>query len=320
MDEIIYAVLTGSATEEEKILFHELMDQKENLQLFNQFKKIWEEAAEVKYYKEYNTKRAFYELSKKVEANKKQKRRLIRWTVSGIAASILFLLGLFGLMGFPDFKLHHSLVLFKTEMGNRSTLILPDSSKVWLDSQSQISFNNDFGKSNRNISLVGEGYFEVKHSDKPFIVDVKDFKIKVYGTKFNVSAYPDDNSIQTCLESGQISINQEGKKELIVIPGQLISYEKNTATFKTRMVDPEKYLAWRSNKMYMQNESMNELSKKLQRKYNVVISFVPESLGEKVHYSGIFTNEDITEVLDAISIASGLKYSKKDNEYIIEKK
>jgi len=318
--EIIYSYLSGASTEEEMLLFNKMMEQKEDRLLFEQIKRIWEEVPNVKNYQEYDSKRAFYELSKRIETNRKLKRRYITVTISGIAASILFVLGLWGLTKLQEDNLQQSAILFKTEAGNRSELVLPDGSKVWLNSQTQISYDPTFGKSSRNVSLSGEAYFDVSHSNRPFIVDVKDFKVKVYGTTFNISAYSNDNYIQTSLESGQISIKKEGKKELFVKPGQLIMYERKNSSFHSGMVDVEKYSAWRSNKMYLDNEPISELAKKLERQYNVVVTFKPESLGENIHYSGVFTNENITEVLDAISIASDLKYTKKDNKYTIEKK
>ena len=317
--EIICGFLSGSSTEDEMLLFNELMKQEENNLLFEQIKKIWNESPNVKNYKEYDTKRAFYELSKRIEANKNHRKRFIISTISGIAAGILLLIGLLGLIKLQEDDFQKT-TLFKTEAGNRSELTLPDGTKVWLNSRTELSYEPDFGKSNRNISISGEAYFDVTRSNKPFIVDVKDLKIQVYGTKFNISAYSDDNFIQTSLESGQISIKKEGQKELIVKPGQLIVYERNTSTFHAGMVDTENYSSWRHNKMYLNNEPIAKLAKKLERKYNVKILFVPESLGENIHYSGIFTNENIIEVLDAISIASGLKYSKNDNMYSIKKK
>ncbi len=318
--EIICSYLSGTSTEEEILLFNEIMEQKEGRLLFAQLKRIWDEAPNVRNHQEYDSKRAFYELSKRMETNRKLKRRYLVATISGIAASILLVFGLWGIIKLQGDRNNQTEITFKTETGNRSELVLPDGSKVWLNAQTQIKYSPDFGKSNRNVSLSGEAYFDVSHSTKPFVVDVKDFKIKVYGTKFNISAYPDDQYFQTSLESGQISIKKEGNEEITVKPGQLIKYERKSSAFQSGTVETERYSAWRLNKMYLDNETIKDLARKLERQYNILISFVPESLGEGIHYSGIFTNENVTEVLDAISIASGLKYTKKDNKYTIEKK
>jgi len=84
------------------------------------------------------------------------------------------------------------------------------------------------------------------------------------------------------------------------------------------VVNTEEYSAWKSNKMYLHDESLRDLCRKLERKFTIKVSFIPENLADKVHYTGVFSDEDITEILDAISIASGLKYSKEDNQYSIK--
>jgi ferric-dicitrate binding protein FerR (iron transport regulator) len=208
-------------------------------------------------------------------------------------------------------------VLIQTELGNRSFVMLPDSTKVWLNSKSQIRYDADFGKANRKIALSGEGYFDVVHNNRPFIVNVGEFEIRVHGTRFNVCAYPEDKKIYTCLESGMISIKKGIRKNLEVASGQLVVYDKNKAEFDVSRVNTREYSSWRQNGMYLHAESLQVLAKKLERKYNVEIIFVPEELGHQVHYSGVFTDENIEEILDAISIASDLNYTKKGNRYEI---
>lgn len=318
--EIFYTILSETATQADHIRFQELMKQEENLSLFNQLKKIWDESMAIRQYKAYDAKRAFYQITQKIENNKRSKKRYFLVAATGIAAGIIIMIGLFGLLSFPNTNPTHTMVSFKTETGNRSVVILPDSSKVWLNAQTTLSYNADFVNSNRNIFLSGEGYFEVKHSNKPFIVHTHDLQVKVYGTKFNVSAYPDDAQITTCLESGQISIKQPNAAKLYVEPGQLVTYEKLTSSFNLTKVNPEEYTGWRMNKMYLHNEPLRNLARKLERQYNVTILFSPYSLGEEIHYSGIFTHENIEEILDNISIASGLRYAKEKNQYIIQYK
>jgi ferric-dicitrate binding protein FerR (iron transport regulator) len=316
--EISYAILSETASPDEKLQFQEMVREGENLLLFNQYKRIWEEAEKIGYFKKYDEVRSFYELDKWIENNKRTRKRYLLTAVTGIAAGIMLMLGLFEFMQPSDLDRHQKAVVFNTEAGNRSAIILPDSSRVWLNSKTHFSYDADYGQTNRNVYLVGEAFFEVRHSDEPFIVSLSDFKIKVCGTKFNVSAYPDDQSTLTCLESGKISIKKEGEKERYVTEGQLVDYERKTSTFKTRAVNPQEYSAWRSNKMYLHDEPLQSLCKKLERKFNIGVSFIPENLGDEVHYTGVFSDEDINEILDAISIASGLKYSKEGNHYTIK--
>ena len=318
--ELFYAVLSGTATSDEKLQFDELISKKEEMTLFSQVKRIWDESEEVKNYREHDAKGAFYTLNKKIQQKNLWRKKIIWVASAGVAAGIILMIGLFTLFTQTQLLRQNSSVVFATEAGNRSFVVLPDSTKVWLNAKTQIRYDADFGLGSRNVYLDGEGYFEVTHSTKPFIVNLSDFKVQVYGTKFNISAYTDDPSISTCLESGKISIKQSDKKELFVEPGQLITYEKESKEFRSANVKPEEYSGWRTDKMYLHNEALGSLAIKLERKYNVKITFEPIQLGQEIHYSGIFDNENISEVLDAIAIASGLRYTKSGNQFVIQYK
>ena len=239
--EIIQAIVTGSASPEEKEAFDMLMEEEENRQLFNQFKRIWDESPSIRHYKTYDAQRAFLELANKIKERKQRKRQLAWVGFSGIAAGLLLMLGIFRFLGAPDWNAKTGNVTFATQLGNRSVIYLPDSSKVWLNSSSSLQYSSNFNKKNRTVELKGEGYFEVAHSKKPFIVDVGDFNIKVYGTRFNVSAYQDDPYIETCLARGKISIQKPGLGEYMVKPGELITYTKSNFSFTKQIVDPAEY-------------------------------------------------------------------------------
>lgn len=316
--ELFYAILTQTATSEEKLLFEELMSDAANKRLFEQLKKIWLESAELKTYQMHDVAKSFYQMQQKIQNRKLQRKRYITTSLSGIAAGIIILFGLFKLSGsqhlpFDSFQQVH----FQTEFGNRSVVHLPDGSKVWLNAQSDLRYNAGFNVSDRSVFLSGEAYFEVAKGEKLFVVDVNDLKVKVYGTKFNVSAYDDDPVIQTCLETGKISIHDPKSKEYEAKPGELVLYEKSTKEFKIKSVNPEEYAAWRMNKLYMHNEPLHVLAKKLERKYNINIEFKPSTLGDKIHYTGVFGNENLEEILEAITMASRLKYQKNGNHYQI---
>lgn len=152
-----------------------------------------------------------------------------------------------------------------------------------------------------------------------FVVDVKDFQIKVYGTKFNVSAYNEDPEVLTVLQQGSIGINSPGMKEIKLEPGQMATFQKKEKQFSLSDVNPREYSSWTSNKMYLHEENMGALVRKLERKFNVEIEFYPENIAREIHYSGVFDVENIEEILDAISLASELNYKKEGNHYLIKR-
>ena len=317
--ELFYAVLSNTASPEEHARFDELIRDEETKKLFDQVRRIWNESPKATVGRTYDSPRAFYELKQKIQRDRSIKKRYFSIAIISVAASVLLMFGLFNLVGIPQLnRSHQSTVSFRTALGNRSCVILPDSTKVWLNAKSEIYYSSNFGKDDRTVTLKGEGFFDVTHSTKPFVVDVNDFKIMVHGTKFNVSAYSDDQKILTSLERGKISIAKKGERELVVEPGQLVVYNKKSGYFDIKQEDVSKYSAWRENKMYLHAESLDDLAAKLERKFNIQINFIPARLGEEVHYSGVFSDESVEEVLDAISIASDLQYTKKGNEYDVK--
>ncbi|MGV8133843.1 MAG: FecR family protein [Mangrovibacterium sp.] len=318
-EELYIAILSDTATPADKDLFSTLLEQDENRVAFEQIKKIWDESAYVKKYHRTDPQKSFAALVQKMKEKDRMHKKYLTISLVSAAAGILLMTGLFTLYGsFFNKTYPESSILVRTEQGNRSSVVLPDSTRVWLNSKSVIRYPAGFGNGNRRVVLTGEAFFDVAHSsDQPFIVSVGEFEIRVHGTRFNVSNYPDDGSIYTCLESGSISISSATGKDLQVEPGQLAVYDRKTNNFKISSVNPREYSSWRQNEMYLHAESLGLLATKLERKYNVEIVFIPKELAEKVHYTGVFTDENIEEILNAISIASDLTYIKKGSRYEI---
>lgn len=102
----------------------------------------------------------------------------------------------------------------RVERGAEFQLILPDGTKVWLNSDSELKYPNVFDGSTRSVYLKGEAYFEVKHSDaQPFIVNAGEYAIRVLGTAFNVSSYEQDKEIVTTWQKGKLLILPVRNKE-----------------------------------------------------------------------------------------------------------
>lgn len=317
-EDLYIAILSGTAAPAEQDVFSALMKQDENRITFEQFKKIWNESAHVKNYRQADPQKGFAMLLQRMKEKDRMQKKYFIISLISAAAGILLMTGLFSIYGSLFNKISPaSSVVVRTEQGNRSLVVLPDSTRVWLNSKSVISYPAGFGDGTREIALAGEAFFDVAHRNEPFIVNVGEFEILVHGTRFNVSDYPDDRSIYTCLESGKISIRGAAQKDLQVEPGQLVVYDRTTKEIDISSVNPREYSSWRQNEMYLHAESLGALATKLERKYNVEIVFIPKELADKVHYTGIFTDENIEEILDAISIASDLTYTKKGNRYEI---
>lgn len=191
-------------------------------------------------------------------------------------------------------------------MGAKSKLVLPDSSIVWLNSGSTLSYPQQFGE-NRPVTLAGEAYFEVSKNKKPFVVSTNYGNVKVKGTSFNVKAYTDDNAFETTLEEGVVAfVVKNTENEVTLRPGEQI--EKTSAGFNVKKVETKYFTSWKEGKLLFNKEPFPDFIKKLERWYNVKIEYSDPEL-DKLWYTGTIEMETISEVMEMISKAAPVKYS-----------
>ena len=241
----------------------------------------------------------------------KQTNRSLLYYSSRIAAAIFFIISITGLSVYVASKT----VLFyagnevevSTEAGQQSKVTLPDGSLVWLNSETIVKY--DAAKDLRKVSLLGEAYFEVSHDSKrPFIVETGNTKIKVLGTKFDVSHYPDSKITKASLLTGKITMSLPGScKEIELQPGQKIVYNAEKHVYSKQMVDVQNEILWRQGILFFENELFNDLIRKLERYYAVKIIYDEETF-ENIHYTGIIDNLSIKKVLDFINLTIPMKY------------
>lgn len=159
----------------------------------------------------------------------------------------------------------------KADKGDKARIELPDGTNVVLNSASQMSYLNDFGKKNRCVQLNGEAFFKVAHDEsRTFIVQVGELEVKVLGTSFNVSAYEDDEDIVVVLQEGKVGVYAQGMSHTM-IPGDKLEYNKLTQKLTTTKVNSEDYIEWIKGNLYFDKESLKNIMSTLSRIYNVEI-------------------------------------------------
>jgi ferric-dicitrate binding protein FerR (iron transport regulator) len=231
----------------------------------------------------------------------------------------------------------------KVPYGSKSTIELPDSSEVVLNSGSSLEYPDHFGATDRTVFLHGEAYFDVKRNKhKPFYVKTDEVTIKVLGTQFNVKSYPEENIMETILVSGSVEIlpnkqiyNTERQvyKRILLRPNEKAVFMHNdisrsvakegihkplenrilTATIASQKTEKtEKDIAWKNNILILNNEPFKEIIKKLERWYNVQITLEDETL-DSVRFSARFSGESIADVLHALSLTQPFKYEINKN-------
>lgn len=209
--------------------------------------------------------------------------------------------------------------------GQKSELVLPDGTYIWLNSESRLKYPVAFSKNNRKVELIGEGFFKVtKQNQKDFWVKTKDFDIKVTGTEFNVMAYADFKRTEASLEEGKIeiytSLDSSSPKIAELNPSQKIIYSEQNKVFTVTNSNPLVESSWRRNEFVFEDLPFSEFAKRLERWYNVEITFADPELAS-VKYTGQFKNkETIWQVLDIIKLTTNIDYTLTDRKLIIKRR
>jgi ferric-dicitrate binding protein FerR (iron transport regulator) len=293
----------------------------ENKKNFEKYQKIWDATADVSTLQKFDSEKAWNQVDLVIERRKNRTRQIKNFAlvISGMAASLLIFLSLTfytNLFSNPE-----SAITMSTTYGSRSEVLLPDGSKVKLNAGSNLEYHFDKVSQTRKVDFSGEAFFEVAKSKKPFVIETAEgLKVKVLGTKFNLSSYPDDRMAQTSLVEGKVELSQNGSASLILNPGQIATLDKNTNEINYTKGEISHTISWMQNKLYMDNMSLQEVCIRLERWYDIQITLSNPDLGEKIHYTGVLKEQTVLDVLDALCRLSMINYEIKGKSIIISGK
>jgi transmembrane sensor len=158
-----------------------------------------------------------------------------------------------------------------TARGETYQVILPDGTRVWLNAASSLTYPARFSGMGRNVTLAGEGYFEVaKDKSHPFKVAAAGQDITVLGTHFNVNAYTDEPAAKTTLLEGSVKVAANNRLQLIK-PGQQVSFINNQ--FKVEAIDTGLATAWKNGQTLFDDEDIQTIMRQVSRWYNVEVVY-----------------------------------------------
>jgi len=270
-------------------------------------------------------------------SRKPSRRRFVLWAAAGVVAITA---AWFFYWSQPPASSKTSLLAEKsppseiiTRQGSKTRVQLPDGTHVWLNAGSKLIYDKDFNGSKREVTLTGEGYFDVvRNEKKPFIIHTAKMDVKVLGTQFNVKSYPNDKTTEAALIHGsiEVSLKDRPSEKIILKPNEkivvankdtLLTSENST---RLRGEEPEPLVvirnltyqkkdssiletSWLDNKLVFENESFKELAQKMERWYGVSINFKDEKM-DTLHFTGVFENETIEEAMHALKITASFNY------------
>lgn len=349
-EEIIWNYFEDKATDDEIQALSEWVEEnKSNQLIFAVMKKVFIEietdAHQCNEKLGESRRNKFFDEVERIDSNRlaiiKDKKFYIRKTIFRYAAAIIIGLGVYFLgyqMAKPD---SNDLYEVYVPYGGRSTITLPDGSKIWLNAGSTLKYNRDFDINSREVYIEGEAFFDIEKQKHPLIVHTSHFDIHVLGTTFNVKSYPEEDFIETTLVEGNIKIeSNKYAKSVLLKSKQKLTYLKATNTIKSgniiagnnslpikkdvqlsndnfrnkdeieiyEDVNIEEATSWKDGKLIINNESLELLARKLERKYNTVFIFESEDL-KKYSYSGTLRDFPLEQVLKALELTSPIKYT-----------
>ncbi|HEY0056840.1 MAG TPA: FecR domain-containing protein [Pedobacter sp.] len=267
---------------------------------------------------EVNTERAWHQTKSKIEAKLEQQKPIRKMNFSWlkVAASIAIVFSSIWL--FKNVTSEDEMLVVKS--GNRKIeIVLPDSSHVWLNKESQLAYHRDFSGPERNVHLEGEAFFEVKKDSKrPFTIKTGSVRTTVLGTSFNLRNYSAESEVFLEVATGRVSFKADSDpNEAIVTPGNGASIRKADKQLSKYSISNGNAWAWRTGKLKFDNMALKNVLSDLERFYGIAVTLENINLGT-CRFSGNFENSKLEEVLQVLQVTLDLSYkTPAKNTYII---
>lgn len=248
---------------------------------------------------------------------KKTRRSFIRWYQA--AAVLLVLFGLYFWLSIeqtePKLLVQNQLI---TAKGSKGKFTLPDGTVVWLNSESRLVYPDQFADGKRTVNLVGGAYFEVvRDEEKPFIVKAGDVDVEVLGTSFNISSYPFKENIETALLSGSVKISGPSvHREVYLKPNEVFEYKKDLQAATVKSANASLYADWIKDRLVFDNRPLSDILISMEGWYNIDI-VCPEKFAGSTYMSFTIRQEDIDEILRAMSFIIPISYQIKNGKAFI---
>ena len=323
IDELIGKYLAGEAVAEEIAFIESWASENEsNRKYFDQFKTIFQKAAEVSDYQIYDMDAAWSKMKRSLRGSLGKSAVLpppapsnsfpLSWRMA--AAVILIMgVGFFLVRTFRPAEPSPVVVLSNTETVADT---LPDGSGVVLNKQTQLAYKFDQKKKVHTVKLKGEAYFNIQHdSTMTFIVDIDGVMIKDIGTSFNVKAYPESNTVEVVVESGEVMFYTDKDSGVYLRANGKGIYNKTTKTF-TIDHPGENVLAYKTRVFTFSNSDLVTVIEALNGVYDKQI-MISDKIGS-CHITVSFNNESQEEIVAIIAETLGLTVRQSEDKIMLE--
>ena len=343
IQEIIIRFLRGKLSLEEMKELQKWIDSsEENRKSFESVRKVWLAGSIHIENDNFDAEEGWNNLRKRQHKeisidSRDTKKRFNIQQVLKIAATIVLFFSIGAVTSWFIFseKGDNSLSEVYAPKGSKSLITLNDGSRVWLNAGSKLIYRDDFNKDSRLVKLEGEAYFDVTTNKlKPFVVQTSRMNVLAYGTKFNVKAYPEEETITATLEEGNIvvennqvkgkakafkyelkpnesltivknekvreelAVNEKPDEEVVLLPKKIIVSENINTSLNTSWKDPQ----W-----VIKGKNLDEMAVLLERRYDIKVDIESEEL-KQYKFSGTIQNETLEQLMEILALTTPLNY------------
>lgn len=313
IDTLIGKALSGEITAEEKIVLDAwLGDSADNRKYFNQFKTVFERSLDLRHHEVFDTDAAWTQLKQKIKRKNEAKIIRISWRVAAAVA----LFGAIGVFVYQKFLTPQdkTTVIAQSRTAEKS---LPDGTTVFLNKKSEINYHYDPIKQTRNTRLTGEAYFKIAEKTKQFLLEVNGLLIKDIGTSFNVKAYPDRDTVEVFVESGEVIFYTALDSGLRLKASETGIYVKTLGKFAKLEAASENILAYKTQIFVFDNTRLSEVVEAVNEVYDIKLRLENPQL-ENCRITVTFRHETIDMIAEVIAETLSLTLEKTENEITLK--
>ena len=205
---------------------------------------------------------------------------------------------------------HVAMVEVTAPAGTTARVMLPDSSEVWLNSDSRLTYPQTFDSRERNVKLKGEAFFSVS-SDRqhPFNVCLDGgLRVMAHGTRFNVCSYDDSYNVEMTLERGAIDVMRDGNTLERLKPNEQVVYDRRNHSWTLNRVDVEEYGSWKTGRLVFRNMPLGKVFEQVERRYNTQIVLHDSGLMRR-KIRATFGSESIEQILTDIRLVTPIRWT-----------
>lgn len=321
MDEKLIKYLSGELSQGEVNEVEGWLEDPENKKEFGKIKQLWDSSQALASAELFHADKNWMKMKQRMDTLRKKsgKEKNLQLFRYAIAASLIFLIGIAGFFYFQNNRTGKLVQYTAGSQKQEKPVQLPDGTLVYLNHNTNLSYNNDFNKNTRTVTLSGEAFFDVaKNASIPFIIRTASAEIKVVGTSFNVMAYAFSDSVQVLVQSGVVEMYSKIDKvsKVLLTVGNEGTYVKSDQKLVTRKSFDTNMLAWKTQKLDFRNADLP-----------YVVGALEHAFGKKIQLQGgtlkncrltvDFNNQSLETIFKVIKETINITVINQGDVYIV---